>query len=78
MSQSLLRDRLKNVTKPGFHGLAKRFFVHEADHQDAVGLVILDDGRHQAALLAEIEIPCVDTNKKARQLIGGRSFNFRN
>jgi hypothetical protein len=30
-------------------------FIHKTDHQDAVGLVVLDDGGDQAVLLAEIQ-----------------------
>src|SRR5258708_2206901 len=40
----------------GFDGLLKRLFVHEADHQDAAGSVVLNHGHDQAAEFAEIQI----------------------
>ena len=39
----------------GFDGLAEGFIVHESDHEDTAGLVILDDGGNQAVELGEIE-----------------------
>src|SRR5271170_5128260 len=31
-----------------FHGFAERFVVHEAHHENATGLVVLDDSRQKA------------------------------
>src|SRR5262245_53840659 len=39
----------------GFDGLAKGFFVHEADHQDAAGFPVLDDSGYEAVELREIK-----------------------
>ena len=40
----------------GFDGLAEGLFIHEADHEDAAGGVILNDGGDQAVRFFEIEI----------------------
>jgi len=60
-----------------FDGFPKRFCVHEADHQNAVGLVILNDGGYQAALLAVIQFHLSMPIKKPAWKIGGRLFQFR-
>src|SRR5262249_43945200 len=51
----------------GLDGLAKRLLVHEADHQDALRGVVLNNRRDQAVHFLEIQI---HTHKKAR-----REFN---
>ena len=40
----------------GLDGLAKGFFIHVADHEDAAGSVVLNDGGDQAVRFFEIEI----------------------
>src|SRR6185436_13954655 len=52
---------------PGLDGLAKGFFVHEANHQDALRGVVLNHRGDQSVHLFEIQI---HTHKKAR-----REFN---
>src|SRR5450756_627577 len=39
----------------GANGFLPRLWVHEADHQNLFGAVVLHDGGHQAALLLEIQ-----------------------
>ena len=50
----------------GFHGLAEGFFVHEADHQNAAGGVVLNDGGDQAVDFLKSRF-IVRVNKKARR-----------
>jgi hypothetical protein len=52
----LLRERLKKVTLPDSSVLREGGFVHEADHEDAAGLIVLNDGGDEAVELSEIEI----------------------
>jgi len=52
--------------------LAQRLFVHVAHHQDTPARFVLDDGRNQAAELAEIEIHPRRQNKKGPPNRGGR------
>ncbi len=40
----------------GFDRFAEGFLVHEAEHEDAAGGLILDDGGNQAVEFAEIEM----------------------
>jgi hypothetical protein len=49
----------------GLDGAAEGFLVHVADHQDAAGIVILDDRRDQSVELGKIQIHA-NSNKKAR------------
>src|SRR5260370_11338403 len=59
----------------GFDRAAEGFVVHEADHQDAAGLVVLNDGRYQAVQFAEIEIHMpIPIKKPARTSAGCFSF----
>jgi hypothetical protein len=51
-------------------GLSKRFFVHEAEHEDAAGLMVLNDGGHEPVEFAEVEFH-VESNKKARRVRAG-------
>ena len=56
--------------------LAKRLVVHEADHQDAMGLMVLNDCGNQSALLAEIEFhSSIPTKKPAWLSAGCHSFS---
>ena len=56
----------------GLHCLPEGLFIHEADHQNAAGLVILDHRRKQSIEFPEIELhvltpKSLDPKKKARQ-----------
>src|ERR1035441_4433444 len=65
--------------KTGFDGFVEGFLVHVADHEDATGGKVLDDGGDEAVRLFEIEIHCGTThgnNRKARRFRGGRPFRF--
>jgi hypothetical protein len=54
----------------GLHRLLERFLIHETDHEDAARRIVLNDGRNEAAELAEVQI-VVHSNKKARLELGG-------
>ena len=62
----------------GLDGFAEGFFVHEADHQDAAGLVILDHGRKQSIEFFEIQLHNLSPKKKARQDQPAGSRNYLN
>ena len=52
-------------------GQAEGLFVHVADHEDAPGGVILDDGGDEAVRLFEIQIHGEKAIKKARRFAAG-------
>jgi hypothetical protein len=62
----------------GFNGLAKRLLVHEADHQHAPGLLVLNDGGEDAVEFREVEIHLSIPIKKPASWIGGLDVRFRN
>jgi hypothetical protein len=39
-----------------FDGFSPRLFIHEADHEDASGFIVLNHRGHQAVEFAEIQI----------------------
>ena len=48
----------------GLDGFAKGFFIHEADHEDAAGGVVLNDRGDQAVDFCEIQIHMLTAIKK--------------
>jgi hypothetical protein len=63
----------------GVDGLAECFVVHEAEHEDAAGRVVLDDGWDEAAVeFREVEIHRVlhKRNKKPARTAAGVSSKY--
>ena len=61
----------------GFVGLAEGFVVLEADHEDAAGFIVLDNGRDEAVELGEVEIHVSIPIKKPAGFVGGLVFTSK-
>ena len=59
--------------EPSLHRLLEGFFVHEANHQDTSGYVVLNDGGNQAIRLFEIEI---HTDKKIPAVCAAGNLSY--
>ena len=58
----------------GFDGLLESLFIHETDHKDGAGGVILNDGRDQSVEFTEIEIHLSIPIKKPAKLSAGGGY----
>ena len=63
--------------KAGLHRLPEGLFVHEADHEDATGLVILNHRRQQAIEFLEIQLHSLYQKCLKLQKESPPGFNLR-